>query len=125
MKKILAILPAATLALTGCLSSSDDDSSAAVVLPDDYIITQMGEYTYEDGNIEIITATCTDAANEFVWKRENRLGSLNAGDNIPLKLISIEPEIRLLIISRPSLEKISRADYTTSLLRSKAPSLKV
>ena len=81
MKKILAILPAATLALTGCLSSSDDDSSAAVVLPDDYIITQMGEYTYEDGNIEITTATCTDAANEFVWKRDNRLGSLNAKDN--------------------------------------------
>ena len=78
MKKILAFLPAATLALTGCVSSSDDDSSStSVVLPDDYIIAQMGEFTYEDGNIEITTATCTDAANEFVWQKENRLGSLN------------------------------------------------
>ena len=56
MKKILAILPAATLALTGCLSSSDDDSSASVVLPDDYIVTQMGEFVYEDGNWEKTSA---------------------------------------------------------------------
>jgi hypothetical protein len=81
MKKILAILPAATLALTGCLSSSDDDSSASVVLPDDYIVTQMGEFVYEDGNWEITKATCTDYANEYVWKKGNQLGSLKAGDN--------------------------------------------
>ena len=81
MKKILAILPAATLALTGCLSSSDDDSSASVVLPDDYIVIQRGSFVYEDGNFEITKATCSSYANEYVWKKDNQPGILKAGDN--------------------------------------------
>lgn len=80
MKKVLALLPAATLALTGCLSSSssDDDSSTAVVLPDDYIVIQMGSFVYEDGNFEITKATCSSYANNYEWKKENQPGLLKA-----------------------------------------------
>ena len=78
MKKVLALLPAATLALTGCLSSSDDDNSTPAAHPDDYIVTQMGSFVYEDGNFEITKATCSSYANEYVWKKENQPGLLKA-----------------------------------------------
>ncbi|MBQ2561132.1 MAG: hypothetical protein II565_11200 [Fibrobacter sp.] len=78
MKKILTILPVAALAFTGCVSSSDDSTTTAPKnLPTDYIITQMGEYSYtEDGRLEITKATCTDRANEAVWTKVNQQGSL-------------------------------------------------
>lgn len=87
MKKLLAILPAATLALTGCLSSSESNSTAASLtpapLPTKYIVTQMGEFNYAaDGALEITKATCSSYANEFVWKKTTQNGSLtDAGDN--------------------------------------------
>lgn len=87
MKKLLAILPAATFALTGCLSSSDNSATSASPvpppLPVDFIVTEMGEYSYAaDGALEITKATCKDYANEVVWKKTTQTGSLtDNGDN--------------------------------------------
>jgi hypothetical protein len=82
MKKVLTILPAVAIALTGCISSSDDSSdSTPKTLPTDYIVIQMGEYVYEDGNFMTTLATCTDRANEAVWEKYNSPGFLRAGDN--------------------------------------------
>ena len=87
MKKLLAILPAATLALTGCLSSSESNSTAAsptpAPLPTKYIVTQMGEFNYAaDGTLEITKATCSSYANEYVWKKTTQKGLLtDNGDN--------------------------------------------
>lgn len=83
MKKVLTILPAVAIALTGCVSSSDDDNTASTpkTLPTDYIVTEMGEFVYEDGNFMTTRATCTDRANEAVWEKVNSPGFLRAGDN--------------------------------------------
>lgn len=85
MKKFLAILPAATLALTGCLSSTDEETTtppAPKVLPTDYIVSEMGEYSYgADGSLEITKATCTDRANEYVWTKVTQHGSLTDTQN--------------------------------------------
>ena len=85
MKKVLAVLPAVALAMTGCVSSSDDSSSVAptpAALPTDYIISEMGEYSYAaDGTLEITKATCTDYANEAVWKKTTQHGALTDAGN--------------------------------------------
>ena len=82
MKKFLALLPAATLALTGCLSSSENNATSASPVPavsaypKDFIVTQMGEFTYESAKFELTKATCTDRANEYVWAKNTQKGSL-------------------------------------------------
>ena len=85
MKKVFAVLPAVALALTGCVSSSDDSNSAApapAALPTDFIVTEMGEYSYAtDGSLEVTKATCTDYANEVVWKKTTHNGSLTDAGN--------------------------------------------
>ena len=86
MKKLLALLPAATMALTGCLSSSDKNATSAPVpaaLPTDFIVLEMGEYDYAaDGSLEITKASCTDLANEYVWNETTQRGSIaSTGDN--------------------------------------------
>ena len=86
MKKVLAVLPAVALALTACVSSTDDSNATASPtqpqLPTDYIISEMGEYSYAaDGTLEITKATCTDYANEAVWKKTTQVGSLTDAGN--------------------------------------------
>ena len=91
MKKLLALLPAATLALTGCLSSSDNNATGAseipgppsTPLPTEFIVTQMGEYNYTaDGSLTITKASCTAYANEAVWKTTPQNGSVvKSGDD--------------------------------------------
>lgn len=86
MKKFLAILPAATLALTGCLSSTEEENETPAptpkILPTDYIVSEMGEYSYgADGSLEITKATCTDRANEYVWTKVTQQGSLTDTQN--------------------------------------------
>ena len=84
MKKVLAVLPAVALAMTGCLSSSESSPAAPTpaALPTDYIISEMGEYSYAaDGTLEITKATCTDYANEAVWKKTTQVGSLTDAGN--------------------------------------------
>lgn len=88
MKKLLALLPAATLALTGCLSSSDNSATAAVpgpptpTLPTGFIVTQMGEFNYAaDGTLDIVKASCTAYANEPVWKTTTQRGSITKSDD--------------------------------------------
>jgi len=86
MKKLLALLPAATFALTGCLSSSDSSTTAATPtpapLPTDFIVVQMGEYDYaQDGSMEVIKATCSSYANEASWKVTSQNGSVTKVDD--------------------------------------------
>lgn len=90
MKKVLAVLPAVALAMTGCVSSSDDSNSVAPTpasLPTDFIVTEMGEYSYAaDGSLEVTKATCTDYANEVVWKKTTQRGSLTDAGNGTAKM---------------------------------------
>ena len=86
MKKVLAVLPVVALALTGCISSSDDSKTSAdpapAQLPTDFIVTEMGSYRYAaDGTLEVTKATCSDYANEVVWKQTTQSGSLTDAGN--------------------------------------------
>ena len=83
MKKLLALLPAATFALTGCLSSSDNSATAPATdtLPTDYIVLEMGEFVYEDGNFAVTRGSCTAYANDYQWKKEQGPGFLRAIDD--------------------------------------------
>ena len=89
MKKVLTVLPLAALALVGCQSSSGDSVTAPDVqplpqnYPTDYIISELGTYNYAaDGTLEITKGTCTDRANEYVWEKVTKTGSLkDAGNN--------------------------------------------
>ena len=86
MKKVLAVLPVVALALTGCISSSDDSKTSAdpapAQLPTDFIVTEMGSYSYAaDGTLEVTKATCSDYANEVVWKKTTQSGSLTDAGN--------------------------------------------
>ena len=84
MKKLLALLPAATFALTACTSSSDDGVSAPppVSLPTDYIVAQMGEFDYDsDGNLTITKGSCEAYANEASWKTVETRGSIAKVDD--------------------------------------------
>lgn len=86
MKKVFAVLPAVALALTACVSSTDDSNATASPaqpqLPTDYIVTEMGSYSYAaDGTLEVTKATCTDYANEVVWKKTTQVGSLTDAGN--------------------------------------------
>ena len=90
MKKLLALLPAATLALSACSSSSSDDGASAqtpVSLPTDYIVAEMGEFDYDnDGTIIITKATCEAYANEPSWKKKEVRGSLTKVDDDNAKI---------------------------------------
>ena len=85
MKKLLAILPAATFALTACVSSSSDDSASVttpVSLPTDYIVAEMGEYDYDsDGTLTITKGSCSAYQNEALWKLEETRGSIAKVDD--------------------------------------------
>lgn len=95
MKKLLALLPAATFALTACTSSSDDGASAStpvstpVSLPTDYIVAEMGEYDYDsDGTLTITKGSCSSYQNEVLWKLEDTRGSIAKvdDDNVQINL---------------------------------------
>ena len=92
MKKLLALLPAATFALTACVSSSSDDSASVttpVSLPTDYIVAEMGEYDYDsDGTLTITKGSCSSYQNEVLWKLEDTRGSIAKvdDDNVQINL---------------------------------------
>ena len=84
MKKLLALLPAATFALTACTSSSDDGVSATTPasLPTDYIVAEMGEYDYDsDGTLTITKGSCSSYQNEVSWKKVETRGSIAKVDD--------------------------------------------
>ena len=90
MKKLLALLPAATLALSACSSSSSDDGASAqtpVSLPTDYIVAQMGEFDYDsDGTMIITKGSCEAYQNKPSWKLVETRGSIAKVDDDNAKI---------------------------------------
>ncbi len=112
MNKILAVLPAAALAVTACTSTSttgpedvisnssssveavSGESSSSTVTtpvknyPTKYIVTDMGEYEFSGSAWTVTKGSCTSEANKAVWKKVSQTGSLvqNANGTVSVDL---------------------------------------